>query len=677
MSKITELYVSPNGLDTNCGSKDMPLATVKGAVSAVRELIKDGLTAPVTVNFTEGEYKADNIELTAEDSGTKECPVTYKALGDVTFSNGIAIGGKDFAIAEDERISADARGKVYCFDLKKFGMSVNQSGRFAIKNDMLDIPDCMGDDRGNDMDIFWDDKRLFVAKYPNEGFRPVVEVLEPDNGDDVREHMAKDHLNKVILIEDEIMEHIKGWSDPASVWMYGYFKFDWASAAAPVSAISPADNKVFMTGVAGYGIAKDGTYYFYNALEEVDMPGEYFIDKKTLMLYVYPYTAPEAASITISLSQNPIIKINGASNIAFEGITFTGTFGNALEIRGNNNTFSDCTVKNIHGWAARVLGDGNKFYGCEITRTGKGGISITSGDRVTLTHGNNIVENCYIHDWAELYPTYNPGIELTGCGNIATHNELARNAHMAIYYDGNEHLIEYNYLHEVVQLSHDMGAIYGGRDWAGYGNVIRYNIIENAGNDKFFPCGIYWDDCQSGQRAYGNILMNATGKAFLIGGGRDNVVENNMMLMTEYPVLYDERARDGILEGGWYHGADKPNGNNWPIFRCTPVHNDAWKEKYPMADRAHDDYEKYDDPDCIINPARAVIRNNIAVYPNDYGWFVAKSVERFGSVANNLLLHSLDECFENAKKYELKPEIKAALPEFKEIPVEEIGRYRK
>ncbi len=472
------------------------------------------------------------------------------------------------------------------------------------------------------------------------------------------------------------MQHIKTWKDASSVWMYGYFKFDWASAAAPVCRIKPEENKVFMSGVAGYGIAKGGTYYFYNTLEEVDMPGEYYIDKESLTLYVYPYTDPKNADVKIAVSQNPIIRINGASNIVFDGITFTGTFGNAFEIKGDNNTLNGCTVKNIHGWAARVNGVGNRFYGCEIFHTGKGGISITGGNRATLTHGNNVVENCYIHDWAQVYPTYNPGIELTGCGNTATHNELARNAHLVIYYDGNEQLIEYNYLHEVVQLSHDMGAIYGGRDWAGYGNVIRYNLIENAGNDKFFPCGIYWDDCQSGQRAYGNIIMNATGKAFLIGGGRDNVVENNLMLMSEYPMLFDERAREGVVGGGWYHGADIPGGNNWPIYKQTPVHNDVWQAKYPEAGRAHGDYEKYDDPDCIINPSRAVIRNNIGVCTNDYGWFVAESVKRFGSVGNNLVLKSLEECFEVDQKYKLKPEITEAMPEFKAIPADKIGRYK-
>ena len=38
-------------------------------------------------------------------------------------------------------------------------------------------------------------------------------------------------------------------------------------------------------------------------------------------------------------------------------------------------------------------------------------------------------------------------------------------------------MIEYNNIHNVCLLSDDAGAIYAGRSWVMYGNVIRYNAV--------------------------------------------------------------------------------------------------------------------------------------------------------------------------------------------------------
>ena len=50
---------------------------------------------------------------------------------------------------------------------------------------------------------------------------------------------------------------------------------------------------------------------------------------------------------------------------------------------------------------------------------------------------------------------------------------------MAIVFGGNEHLIEFNEIHDVCHESNDAGAIYGGRDWTMRGTVIRYNYFHD------------------------------------------------------------------------------------------------------------------------------------------------------------------------------------------------------
>ena len=84
------LFVSPEGNDTwsgrfprvNAQKTDGPLASFAGARDAIRGLRgKTGeLKRPVRVNFADGTYHVgETILFTPIDSGTKACPVTYRA----------------------------------------------------------------------------------------------------------------------------------------------------------------------------------------------------------------------------------------------------------------------------------------------------------------------------------------------------------------------------------------------------------------------------------------------------------------------------------------------------------------------------------------------------------------------------------------------------------------------
>ncbi len=96
---------------------------------------------------------------------------------------------------------------------------------------------------------------------------------------------------------------------------------------------------------------------------------------------------------------------------------------------------------------------------------------------------------------------------------------MANSPHEAITYKGNNHIIEYNSIHDVCLLSDDAGAIHSGRSWVWYGNIIRYNCIYNVGSGEHKPDGIYLDDALSGQHIYGNLLINIPRNSIHIGGG--------------------------------------------------------------------------------------------------------------------------------------------------------------
>ena len=71
---------SRTGSDANPGTREKPFATLSAARDATRKLKRDGLKTPVEVIVQEGTYYlAEPLAFSLEDSGTPECPITYKA----------------------------------------------------------------------------------------------------------------------------------------------------------------------------------------------------------------------------------------------------------------------------------------------------------------------------------------------------------------------------------------------------------------------------------------------------------------------------------------------------------------------------------------------------------------------------------------------------------------------
>jgi hypothetical protein len=325
-------------------------------------------------------------------------------------------------------------------------------------------------------------------------------------------------------------------------------------------------------------------------------------------------------------------------------------------------------------------GSNNLAYNNEITRTGKGGIIISGGDTETLTPGNSKADNNYIHDWSEIYQTYQPAVTLEGVGNICSHNEMANSPHEAITYKGNNHIIEYNLIHDVCLLSDDAGAIYSGRSWVWYGNIVRYNCIYNVGSKNHNPDGIYLDDAVSGHQIYGNLLINIPSNSIHVGGGRDNVITNNIIVNPGNNALrFDDRAREGAIENGWFTHAYVDSGDMWDALYDSPWQSETWQKAFPEYKNCTDDISKSNSPDYIPNPT-STFKNNIIINKNMQYGDVYSSVWKFSDISDNAIYNvgQCDEIFVDIDNgnYNIKDinEIRKDAPDFKEIPLDMIGR---
>ena len=75
-----DLYVSPSGSNQNDGSVESPFATIAHAQTVVRNFKGQNPSEPITVYLRGGKYYlTEPVVFGAEDSGSEEAPIAYKA----------------------------------------------------------------------------------------------------------------------------------------------------------------------------------------------------------------------------------------------------------------------------------------------------------------------------------------------------------------------------------------------------------------------------------------------------------------------------------------------------------------------------------------------------------------------------------------------------------------------
>jgi hypothetical protein len=271
--------------------------------------------------------------------------------------------------------------------------------------------------------------------------------------------------------------------------------------------------------------------------------------------------------------------------------------------------------------------------------------------------------NNHVHHYARLKRTYAAAIHLHGVGNRAANNLIHDAPHMAIGFGGNENVMELNEIHDVCQETGDVGVFYTGRDWTVRGNVIRHNFIHDvSGPGMYGAQGVYLDDCASGTIVVGNVIAK-TARAMLLGGGRDNRIENNLVLECKESIVFDNRGLN------WMKYHVEPSGVMPKRLAETPYREPPWSERYPQLLKLLDD-----NPGA---PKGNVLRNNVVWRSKPMK--LAKEVVEFGTVSDNLTTDE-DLGFTDAAKmnFQLNADspVFRKLPGFQRIPVEKIGLRR-
>ena len=650
-----KVYVSAEAQAGGDGGRRAPYQSLEQARDGVRAARKSGALKSgeaVTVCVEPGVYRLEkSFELTAEDSGAAGAPVVYRALkrGQAQFRGGVTLSPETFKPLSDERVLARldpaARGKVLACDV-----SAAAGGGFAaFKTAYQGVPAAPW--------LYVDRQPMTLARWPNAdapeagwaGFTKAVDtgLPKPDAQDPV---LRKAHPGAFEFDDPRPAR----WNVDEGVWLLGYWTHDWCDEVIRVASYDKEKKVIALAAPHGYGInggtwgAAQRRFFALNALEELDAPGEWYLDRAAQRLYFYPAGDLKESLIVLATLTQPMVKMSGAKHVKFVELDFEYGHGDGFSVSGAEGVeVAGCVVANLAAGGLSVSGVSNVVRSCNVFNLGRGGIHLNGGDRRTLTPAKNLAVNNHVHHYGLFQRTYAPGIGAGGCGQVVRNNCIHDAPHNAVLYGGNEHLFELNEVYRVVMETGDAGAFYTGRDWTTQGNVLRHNFIHDLGGGDakhVNTMGVYLDDCDCGDTIEGNVFLRA-GRAIMIGGGRDNPVLNNLVVDCPIGLHIDSRGMT------WPHW-NNTNDASWCLDAKAQAQNykqPPWSVKYPRLARIMDDSPR----EPLYNPIRRNVFVDCSKQVCDFDGNVKKLLDKF-EIAENVFVNAAGATNGVAKSVELK-----------------------
>jgi hypothetical protein len=269
-----DFYVATNGNDSDSGTLEKPFATLQRAQIAAREKNE---REPVTVFLRGGiYYLPETLVFTAQDSGTKDCPVIFQ-----NYEN------------EQPVIS----GGVTLTDLKwrpyKNGIMQAQ------------VPDDLRTE-----EIFVNGERQILARYPN--FNPAAKYFDGYAADAISTNRAA------------------RWADPAGGYFHAMHPSLWGDFTWIITGKN-TNNQVQLEG--GWQNNRGGAIhkkirFVENIFEELDTTNEWFLNNKTHTLYFFPPAGLDLKNATVEATRlRSLVEFRGDEKnpvrfVSLKGLTF-------------------------------------------------------------------------------------------------------------------------------------------------------------------------------------------------------------------------------------------------------------------------------------------------------------------------------------------------------------------
>jgi hypothetical protein len=371
-------FVATNGDDANPGSKARPFATLERARDEVRALsaAKQYPGEGVTVWLRGGVYQRNrSFDLDARDSGKASAPVVYAASAGETVR---LVGGRTIPASAfrrvndrtllDRVVSHAARRHLLQVDLKGLGITDYGELRpmhavdFGSNTHYLSAP----------LELFIDGRAATLARWPNRNDAvPMLGLVECAVQDIVKDEKGGAKEYSTVLLKDvptkpwgtegngdypalfpqQAISHLSQWGTLEDAYVVGGLVRAYAHTSRRIGAVDAKQGTVtFTTPIHVWPTYKDMAkwFYFSNLPEELDVPGEYYLDRRTAVLTLYPPAGfNDKSEVVVSLLNDVLVAMEGCSHVRVRGLTLEATRTSGIYVeRGEDNIVEHCVIRN-------------------------------------------------------------------------------------------------------------------------------------------------------------------------------------------------------------------------------------------------------------------------------------------------------------------------------------------
>ncbi|WP_026931294.1 right-handed parallel beta-helix repeat-containing protein [Glycomyces tenuis] len=412
-------------------------------------------------------------------------------------------------------------------------------------------------------------------------------------------------------LDPQWIEDIDNTTYETETWLSGYLGNNYANDM--VRLVSWSEDRLYAKYPSMYIPQDEWTKVkVVNALSELDVAGEYYIDRyegNDVLYYAPADGTVEGKDIELMTFDQNFFRLEGTAGVTLQGMAMTGSLVTGVQLLDAVDTLIDgVEISNVSMDAIRIGetsetltalpdyettrgGHGNVVQHSYLHDLGGGGVLLGGGDRETLERGDNVARHNEIARFSQL-ATYTPAGYLYGVGNTFEYNYVHDAPHMAIQIMGNDMKVNHNHFQNLVLNAGDQGVVYTGRDYTYLGNEVAYNYFETIGgsNNAF-----YMDDGASGMRFHHNVVQDANAGVFF-QSGHSNTANDNVYIDVEHTghdkLYHEDGETDLPVSNGWVVQSrfnsflDVREGEK---YSATPEIVAAWHEHYTSGEHTYAD----------------------------------------------------------------------------------------